>query len=201
MWEGLLNLLKFLLAILLILVVLAASRSFFRELTTLQNAHDVLFIGGAAYLIGHLFVVVPMGFYQFGQKVLTDIFRFSAPLSSILSYTLPFWTLLTLIVFYIVVNVFNLRRFEDYFLFAIGFLSVMHIVLTAQELHGKDMAGIKPHYFFVMSLVYVANLLIVAVFLDLIFDQFSFFAFCKSSFLMAKDSYSDLWHRVSVHHW
>jgi hypothetical protein len=79
--------------------------------------------------------------------------------------------------------------FEACLLFLIGFSLAMHIVMSAQTLREEDTSPVKPNYFFTMSWVYIANLILVVVLLSLISAKISPADFLKDGLMRAKQMY------------
>lgn len=200
MREKLLNFLKFLFFIFLIPVLVATTLSFRLQLQTIEgNFRDALLGGVYLYLIMHLFFYEPVDFYHFGQGLIAGLCKFSEPLAIVIKYILPFYTLVASLVYYFVVTLSGAGGIWPYFILAlVGFTMTMHVVLTAHNLHEEDAASIKPHYFSAMSLTYIANMILLASFLDLIFEKFSLPEFFFSLFDISRVIYSHAWHQLFV---
>ncbi len=175
------GILKLFFAVLLLPVVVAASFAFAKELILLESLAVSLFLWGIfAFLILHHLVWEAEIIYRKGQRMVEIIFKFFAPLVKVASFCLPIYTLLILIVYWLLSLVFaDLNNFVNYFIFFVSFFLAMHIVFTAKSLKSREKDFLKANYFFAMELIYLANLYLIAGSFNLIFPEFSFLDFFR----------------------
>jgi hypothetical protein len=190
------GIIKFFLSIVLLPVVVGVTKAFFGELISSEELYKLFTWGIVTYVVTHLFVVNFQGIYQGGQKVLSDGLKFSPFLSSFVPLVLPLFPLILLLAFYICSKFFPMREWVPYFIFFSGLTFAMHLILTAQILRGEDSGIFKAHYFFVMSLGYILNILLIAALLDLNFSSFSFTAFFEKAFKNVQDIYWFIYSRL-----
>ncbi len=199
MRDFLLNTLKFILFVLFIPIIMAATRSFYKEFLNLEQLAEFFLYGMMAYLILHHFIYVPQGFYQFGQKITSSIFRFSAFLAATLPALIPIFASLLLLGLLITTQIFRIVHLKEYFFFFVGFTFLMHMILTAQTLYAEDTSVVKPHYFFMMSLSYTIGLIILALCIHINCHSFSFLNYLKRSCNLGKDLYVSVYHQLFIH--
>jgi hypothetical protein len=144
----------------------------------------------------HVFIYEPNGLYRFGQKLLADIFRFFAPLVKVAPFVLPIYSILFLVIFYFVSLVFTYEWVGNSCMFWVSFSLTMHLVFTAKNLRDSDKNAVKPHYLFSMSLIYVLDIFILALILDLVVSPFSFPEFFKSMTHTAEGIYTGIFRQL-----
>ena len=74
----------------------------------------------------------------------------------------------------------------------------MHVILTAQQLYEEEKTAVKPHYFFSTQIIYLANILLLAVIFHLVLPKFSFSIFWKDLISSSKDIYSDTYRYLFI---
>ena len=184
------GLIKFIIAVVLLPIVVAAARAFVWEVGRLPlNVYQVLVSGIIAYLICHLFVVSLKTIYDFGQKAFAESMKFSPFLANYLPAFLPVIPMLILLALYITNALTKGTKLEPYFIFFFSFTLTMHIVLTAQSLYSEDNTAIKAHYFLVMSVAFLLNVVFISLMLDLTFPSFSAISFLGKAWENMKDYY------------
>ncbi len=173
--------LKLILSVFLIPWIICFALSFHEQLLYLKHLYP-LFVGGIiAYLVIHLFVYAPVGLFQFGQNIVGSIFHLSEILTNSIPYILPFYLTLLLITFYVTEVILRMTTWENYFLFLIGMMLAMHIILSARELYELDTHALKPNYFFYTGLIFILNLITVSLVLGWVLPEFSAVDFLKAS--------------------
>ena len=96
------NILKLILAIIIIPITIFITINFSKSLSALPLAARQAFVLGIlTYAIVHLFIHELQGIFQFEQRLVSGIFGFSEPLAAFSSISLPFFSILILIVFYV----------------------------------------------------------------------------------------------------
>lgn len=184
------DILKFVIFILLIPLIIALTVAFCQEFRGLPLNYKLAFNWGALiYLIMHLLIYEPNVIYLFGQKLVSSIFRFFDPLVKFAPFFFPIYSILFLIGFYFE-NVFvQSVKFDLVLIFLISFTLMMHLVLTAKALKGKDPNAAKPNYFFTMSFIFVTNIFLISLLFDLIMPEFALTTFLKHTAVLAKGIY------------
>src|SRR3989338_8158541 len=171
--EGLIPVFKFLFAVVTLPVLAALTISFVQEIDKL-TLFDVEFKAGVlAYVILYFFVAPLKVVIIMGRKLVAFIFRFSTIMSQVVPLFVPVFTVILLVLIWLVTLKVWRFRFDDFLAFFVGVTFAMHIVLTAQSLREEDPNPVKPHYFFVMSWVYLVDLTLVIFSLSLISSNIS----------------------------
>ena len=191
------TILKFVFFILLLPFVVTSTIAFIRELNALPSDLVDFFVRGILiYLLIHVFIYEPQGVYQYGQNLVSAVFRFFSPLVKVAPFFLPIYSIIFLIVFYFAMLIFKSADLRHYFMFLVSFTLTMHLVFTAKALRDKDSNAIKPHYFFGISVIYSVNIFILALMFDLILVDFSFPQFFNSATQMTGQIYSAAFHQL-----
>ncbi len=81
-------------------------------------------------------------------------------------------------------------------MFFAGFFSAMHILLTSQQLQEEEKMPIKPSYLLSMSIIFIFNIFIMVVSLDIITKSFTFPTFFNDVVSGAYQIYIDSWDRI-----
>ena len=162
------------------------------------NYPEFLYWGMLSFLLVFLFVHRFWGVYEFGQKIISGIFKFAAPLDRVIAYLLPFYPTLMLIIFFIVSGLLQIKSYDHYFVFFAGFLIAMHVVLVAQELQEQEKSVFKPAYFFLMSIVFIANVLWIMLFFDFLIKDFSLPQFIHANFIDIRDFFKEVAQKIHV---
>jgi hypothetical protein len=178
-----LSVLKLLVGLSFLTFVYSSTAAFIKEFGNVEPKFQrPLWEGIIAYVIVHFFVWEPVKVYQKGQKLLEMLFKFFAPLVRVAPYVLPIYTIL-LFCLYPLFNVF--LPYDEtliYFEFLFGFSIAMHLVFGAKSLRTKQNDFLKANYIFGFTLVYIIDVLLFALCLNLIFEEFSFVSFFNSAY-------------------
>ena len=176
------SILKFVFFLLILPLVVGSTIGFIKELRALPADLMDYFVNGVlVYLIIHVFIYEPQPIYQYGQRIVSAIFGFVSPLVKIAPFVLPIYSIIFLILFYFATLIFKSAQWGGYFMFLVSFTLTMHMVFTAKSLREKDSNVVKPNYFFLMSVVYLIDIFILALLLDLILVDFSFSNFFRTA--------------------
>ncbi len=183
---------KLLLAILLVPIVFAGIVCFKYNLVSYQSNYNEFFLWGASgFLLIFLFAYQFWGVFEFGQGIISGIFKFAVPVDRILVKLLPFYLIFVLGLFFFVRSILGVNTQDHSFMFFSGFFFAMHMLLIAQQMQDEEKTPIKPSYLFWMSIIVVVNICIVTLSLDFILEQSSFLKVCKSVMTMSKGIYVD----------
>ena len=185
--EGLVSIAKFAFAVLVLPVIFAITSSFNHTIDKYSFFSFEFRAGIAAYVIVHLFIFPFKIVHAFGQKIVELMFKFSSVLSKTVPLFVPFFTIVLLVSFGLAKE--NDWPGEQYWAFFVGMALAMHLLMTAQILREEDSNAVKPHYFFLMSWVYVLNLSLVVVLLSFLSQSISLKDFFVTAMIKAKDIY------------
>ena len=189
--EGLVTLIKVILAVLLLPILWACGVVFHGHITSFSGAYGEFFLWGMfGFLILFLFFYQFWGVYEFGQKITTNLFQFTFPVGRIIVRIVPFYLTVILLLYYVTVNLLGIKVSDHYFMFFSGFAFTMHILLTAQDLQQQEKAFIKPAYLLMMGIVTVLMVFVTVLLFDLVFMEFTFPEFFKRMSSEAWANYS-----------
>lgn len=179
---GFVALIKFIVFIALIPLIAAVTISFQREISELKYVyHHSFYSGILVYVLLNLFLTDLNWLYKFGQGITHELFRFWDPLSKVMPYIFPIFTLIFVAMYYVCVRVLGQFPNSWIWFFLIGLTFAMHIVMSARELYEADMVAFKPNYLFEMTLVYIVDILIMVQLLNTTAWRFSLFAFGQTA--------------------
>jgi hypothetical protein len=198
MGEGLINIFKFVIFVLLLPVVIATAQAFAGYFQTLPSQlQEFLLWGCEAFLITFIFVHPFRGMYDFGQKIIESLFKFVSPLQIYAASLFPFYTLLILLALFICDRFLDLSAYKPYFYFFIGFTYTMHVILMAAQLQEQEKSLIKPTYFLMGSLILILNLILAVLFLNGLVAKFTFPDFFQAALNNAWNIYVDIFHKIA----
>ena len=190
MTERLISILKFLIAVLILPIVVAATISLFNHIVILPKGSVNYFLGGIiSYLILHLFIFEPSALFEKGQSIIGALFKFVSPLTNVLSFALPIYAIIILIVYFSISLFTNISSYIGIFIFLISFAVVLHIINSAKSLSSKDDDFLKGHYFLFLELIYVFNIFIIGAILYCFVGESLFLDFFNSFIRITKYTY------------
>ena len=199
MKEKAIEFLKFIFFLLFLPLIVNGTIAFIDQLDTLpQNLRHVFLQGILIYLIFYLFIYEFEPVYQYGQNLVMGIFRFFAPLVRVAPFVLPIFSILFLILFYFSSVFLKSEIIRGTFMFLVSLTLTMHMVFTSKSLRGQDSNAVKPNYLFAFSLIYVVNIFILSLMLDLIFPEFSFYAIFKFATQRTGQIYGTIFRQLFV---
>lgn len=183
MKEAFLSVLKFFAFILLTPIVYGVAASFFSHLNNIDASLRQGFLAGVVgFVVFYLFVCPPAGVFQAGQAITGGVFRFYPVVARVLQLVFSLYLLAVLACVYLGTAVFAWdSQIIVILMTAAGFFYGLHVVMVARELYEEDSSVVKPHYFIVMSLVYVISALILSGLLHLIAPVFDGAGFVRSA--------------------
>jgi len=197
--EKSLSVLKFILGIALLPFVYSSSIAFVSQISQIQKScQNYFWLGVIVFLVFFLFIWEPEIIYNSGHKLLEIVFNFFRPFVEIAPNLLPIYTIILFILYGILSLIVKDSWLLEYSVFLIGFSIAMHIVFTARALGSKKGDFLKANYIFGFSFVYIINAALLALLLSLVFKQFSFLDFSKSSYLQARDIFNALFKQIFV---
>jgi hypothetical protein len=181
--QKLFGIIKFILGVCLLPLVYSSTTSFLQEFSIVLPPVQNYFWGGVISLVMvYLFAWEPAVIYSKGHKLLEVLFSFFKPLVKVAPYLIPVYT----IVLFIAYALLSLAIKEDWLLhlslFLFGFSIALHLVFSARTIRSKKEDFLKANYIFGASFIYLVNIFIMAAGLSMVFKDFSFVSFGRSSF-------------------
>ncbi|MFC1510275.1 hypothetical protein ACFL49_01270 [Candidatus Omnitrophota bacterium] len=166
---------KLVLAILLIPVVAASSVGFLHHLTQYPVYYEQNFLFGIGiFLFMYFFIYQFWGFYDLGQKIISNAFKVFAPVDRWLIYVVPFYLTITMLLFYVVDVLLGVKSYGSAFMFFAGFTFAMHVLLSAHSLQEKERTVLKPSYYFLMMVTFILTVGILVLLMGLTHQKFTF---------------------------
>ena len=107
-------------------------------------------------------------------------------------YLFPCYTILASLIYGIVSILYNISKYVDIFIFILGFTLLFHFVMTIDMIKRKQPDIIRTGYIFSGNLIYIVNILVLALILSALFKEVDFGAFLSSSILKTRDIYSTI---------
>ncbi len=194
-----LSILKLLLGLCFLIFVYTGSVGFLQELKRADQRLQYDFWSGIiTFVVIYLFFYEPAKVYLKGQKILTIIFKFFAPLVKFAPYVLPVYTIIIFAVYPLVHVFYKGQLVTEYFIFFAGLTLALHLVMTARTLRSKPSDFLKANYIFGFSLVYILNLLLVAICFQLMLDKFSFYNFFQGSYTESQRIYHAVFNQIFI---
>ncbi|MBN2831046.1 MAG: hypothetical protein JXL82_02035 [Candidatus Omnitrophica bacterium] len=180
------DIIKLILGICLLPFVYSSTVAFLVQLkcinTSLQN---YFWAGVVTFILIYLFVSEPGWLYNFGHKLLEFIFSFFQPLVKVAPYLLPVYTI-TIFFIYLILAVFIKGSWLiNYTMFLFGVSLALHLIFSSKAVRSKKGDILKSNYIFGFSFIYIINLGLFALFLNIIFNNFSFVDFCNDAYSLA----------------
>ncbi len=180
------SVIKLVLGIALLPFVYSFTRSFLYEFNAVDAAFQQYFWAGViSLLLVYLFVWEPAVIYGRGYRLVELIFAFFKPLVKVAPYLLPIYTIVLFLLFVILFYIFRVGDCLSYFVFLFGFSLALHLVFSAKAIRGRKGDSLKANYIFGFSFVYILNIFLLALILNLIFNRFSLVNFLNNSFQLA----------------
>jgi len=174
---------KLILGICLLPFVYSFSVSFLNQLRLIEvELQNFFWAGLISFLIIYLFVYEPLIIYQKGQKLCQILFRFFAPLVKVAPYLLPVYFIILFLgyLFYALIFKSNLYAIK-YFIFLFSFSLGLHLIFTAKVLRAKK-DFLRINYLFGFSFIYILNIILFVLCLDLITPEVSFVNFFQQAY-------------------
>jgi len=110
-----------------------------------------------------------------------------APLVKVAPFALPIYTILFFCLYPLANLVFPSDQALVYLMFLAGFSIALHLVFGAKALKGKQGDFLKANYIFGFTIVYILNILLLALLFNLVLDKFSFVNFFNTSYIISRD--------------
>ena len=181
------GIIKFILGICLIPFVYSSTLGFLSEFSLIEKSLQRYFWAGAiSIVIIHLIVWEPVILYTKGQKLVEIVFVFFKPVVKLAPFVLPVYTII-LFILYGLLSFEKSTNLTNSFIFLIGFTVTLHLVFGAKTVRSKQGDFLKANYIFGFSLIYIINVVLLAIGLNLIFKEFSIVNFFNKSFQIANN--------------
>ncbi len=183
-----LSVLKLMLGLSFLTFVYSSTKAFVIEFRNVPvKFQDPLWEGIVAFVIVFFFVWEPVKFYQRGQKILEFVFKFTAPLVKVAPYVLPVYTILLFCLYPLANFFFPYDETLAYFMFMFGFTIALHLVFGAKSLRTKQSDFLKANYIFGFTLVFIIDVVLFGLCMNLLFEQFSFVNFMNTAFKVSHE--------------
>lgn len=179
------GIIKFILGICLIPFVYSFTVGFLTEFSLIEKSLQRYFWSGVVSLVViYLVVWEPVILYTRGQKLVEIVFVFFRPLVKFAPFVLPIYTII-LFILYGLVSSTGSASVLNVLIFLIGFSVALHLVFSAKAVRSRQGDFLKANYIFGFSLIYIVNVVLLAIGLNLIFKEFSIVNFFNNSFQIA----------------
>lgn len=170
---------------------------FFLGIISYNIVHIAFFKPTRLYVLSHEFIHAISAWMSGGQvksfKAQAKEGAITATKSnafiSLSPYFVPLYTILLSIVYFGASYLWDISRYRSLFLFFIGMSVAFHIIMTIEHIKQGQQDLLKTGYIISIAVIYISNLLILALLLNLLFSEFSFISFIQSSFSKSSDFY------------
>ncbi len=180
------DMIKLVLGILLLPLVYSCSVAFLNRITFIDaSLQNHFWYGVIAFLLVYLFIWEMGRIYEWGHKLLELVFSFFQPLVKVAPYLLPIYTIVVFLVYLILAPFIKEVWLVNYTIFPFGFSFILHLVFSSKSVRLKKGDILKSNYIFGFAFIYIINLGLLALFLNVIFKDFSFVVFCNEAHSIA----------------
>lgn len=215
------RILKTLLGIFLIPASISFSISLFEQIgkiQTLHNAQAYFLYGVASYAFVHLVLFRPVYLYVLGHEVMHVIaawmcggkagkFKVSSKGGSVETsksnffialapYFFPTYALLFSLVLAVASIFLDISRYFDIFIFVLAFTLTFHFIMTVEMVKKKQPDIIKTGYLFSINLIYLINIIMLALVLSAIFKEVNFLELLTLSIRRTKNVYLAIFNQL-----
>jgi hypothetical protein len=205
-------LLKFSIAVLVVPLAFGVTVAFYHNMAMIKELSASLnyFLWGiAAYVALHLLFYKPTFFYVLGHEAVHAgvAWIFGAKINSfqvskeggsvgmdksnvvieLSPYFVPIYAILITLVYFVLLASYNING--SIFIFLIGFALAFHIISTIEIMKVKQPDIVKSGYFFSIVLVYMLNILVIALMFGLVFPSFHIKRFFVDFIFGSRDIY------------
>ncbi len=207
-----LKILKLIVGILAIPVMFSVTQAFYATITQVSEFAGILkyFLWGmAGYVILHLVFYRPTYAYVLGHESVHAIFAWimggkiksfkvseeggsvktdkSNVVIELSPYFIPIYAIVIMAVYFVVASSYNVNG--AVFIFLIGFALAFHVIMTIEVMKIRQPDIVKSGYFFSIVLVYVFNVIVIALLFGMMFKSFSLKTFFLSTWTSTKGIY------------
>jgi len=213
---------RLLLGLTLLPVCIAVSLSLYGQLSQIRSlsyeAQKFFLMGAVAYLAFHALFFKPAYIYVVGHELMHVVaawisggrvtsFRVSGQGGSVgttksnifialAPYFMPFYTVIIALLFFTLSIFTNTKPLLSPFLFLVGFTLAFHIVLTVDFLKIRQTDLLHAGYFFSICLIYIINVIVIALIFSLLFRDVSFTGFITAVGIRTKDIYMGIFRQL-----
>ncbi|MFH0764025.1 MAG: hypothetical protein V1927_03385 [Candidatus Omnitrophota bacterium] len=205
-------LIKLIVAILSIPVAAGVSFAFYNNIVLVKELAGSLkyFLWGAAsYVILHLLFYRPTYLYVLGHEAVhagiswifggrIKSFKISDEGGSVSTdksnvivelspYFVPIYAIIISVIYFVIASSYNING--AVFIFLIGFALAFHMVSTIEVMKIRQPDIVKSGYFFSIVMVYVLNMVVIALIFGMLFSSFSVKKFFIDSWALSKNVY------------
>ena len=205
-------LIKFVIAVLSIPIAVGVTSAFYKSfilIKTLSGSLPLFFWGIAAYTILHLLFYKSTYMYVLGHEAVhagiawvlggkIKSFKVSEQGGSVATdksntlielspYFVPIYAIIIAVIYFVIASSYRING--SVFIFLIGFTLAFHMILTIEVMKVRQPDIVKSGYFFSIILVYVFNVIVIALMFSMIFPDFSAKKFFLDSWLLSKGAY------------
>ncbi len=210
MW---LKAIKFLAGLLSIPIMVAVSKSFYVNIVGVTELAGILkyFMWGiGTYVALHLLFFKPTFVYVLGHEAVHAVtswamggkinsFKVSEEGGSVETtktnafielspYFIPIYAVIIMVIYFVVAYSYKINGAT--FIYLIGFALALHVVMTLEVMKTRQPDMMKSGYLFSIVVVYVLNIVIIAVLFSLLFNSFSAKKFFVDGYAFSKDIYT-----------
>lgn len=201
--------------ILLLPVCVVSSIAFYEQLKGLASLSDGLvfyfFLGIITYNIIHIAFFKLTRLYVFNHELIHAIstwmsggavksFKASSKEGNITAtktsafislspYFVPLYTILFALAYFGASYIWDISQWSNLFIFFIGASVAFHIIMTTEHIKAGQEDILQTGYIISITVIYIVNLLVLSLLMNLLFGKFSFIAFIQSSFEKSSDFY------------
>ncbi|MFH0826801.1 MAG: hypothetical protein V1923_02800 [Candidatus Omnitrophota bacterium] len=190
---------KFILGVCFLPFVYAATVSYLSEFRLVgESFEDYFWSGGITLVLIYFFIWEPAVLYSKGQRLLEFVFNFFKPLVKVAPYVLPVYAIILFALYGLLSLFIKSPWLIRYTLFLLGLAMALHIVYSAKTLRSKKNDFLKGNYIFGFSFIYILDLILLALFMSLLFAEFSFVDFFDRTFLLTKDIFASIFKQLFI---
>lgn len=180
------DIIKLVLGICLLPFVYSFTVAFLNKITFIDSSlQNHFWYGVVTFLVLYLFVWEMALVYEWGHKLLEFVFSFFQPLVKVAPFLLPIYTIVIFIIYLVLAPFIKEVWLVNYTMFLLGFSIILHLVFSSKAVRSKKGDILKSNYLFGFSFIYIINLGVLAMFLNIIFKDFSFVSFCNDAYSIA----------------
>ncbi|MDD5436251.1 MAG: hypothetical protein PHX20_01770 [Candidatus Omnitrophica bacterium] len=204
--------LKVIIGVLSIPIAAGVTTAFYKNLVLIKELSSSLsyFMWGiVSYMVIHLIFYKPTYLYVLGHEAvhagMTWIFGGkiksfkvseeggsvgadkSNTVIELSPYFVPIYAIIVSLVYFIIASSYSING--AIFIFLIGFTLAFHMISTIEVMKIRQPDIVKSGYFFSIVIVYVFNVVVIAVIFSLMFQDFSLKKFFVDSWLSSKGAY------------
>ena len=210
MWQ---KIIKFIAGVLAMPIMVSVSIAFYANIIAVKELSGILqyFMWGiASYIAIHLLFFKPTFIYVLGHEAVHAVtswvmggkinsFKVSKEGGSVSTtktntvielspYFVPIYSIILMLVYFVIAYSYNINGAA--FVYLIGFTLTLHVVMTIEVMKTRQPDLMESGYLFSIVVVYVLNIVIIALLFSLLFKSFSVKKFFVDSFTYSKDIYA-----------